>query len=118
MTSLSPTAQSSCLIRSRCKNGFAQPMMIISMDLRMASLYQILQFFGHSYTPSALTLFRDRSYRFSLQPSRPTNINDLNNLLSDFYHQNATFTNAEEWMDRNEYHNSIADDAVGKWMCQ
>ncbi|SLM35480.1 hypothetical protein LPUS_04778 [Lasallia pustulata] len=68
--------------------------------------------------PSALTLFRDRSYRFSLQPSRPTNVNDLNNLLSDFYHQNATFTNAEEWMDRNEYHNSIADDAVGKWMCQ
>jgi hypothetical protein len=27
--------------------------------------------------PGALTLFRERSSRFSLQPSRPMNINDM-----------------------------------------
>lgn len=81
--------------------------MIISMDLRMASLYQILQFFGYERVhgligimseisltrflgtpiPSALTLFRDRSYRFSLQPSRPTNVNGTSN--DDSYAERA-----------------------------
>lgn len=43
---------------------------------------------------------------------------ELNDLLSEFYHQNATFTNAEEWMDRNEYHNSTADEDIEKWKLQ
>lgn len=43
---------------------------------------------------------------------------DLNNLLSEFYSKHASATNAEEWMDKNEYHNAIDDDATREWMCQ
>ncbi|KAL8748086.1 MAG: hypothetical protein Q9190_000114 [Brigantiaea leucoxantha] len=43
---------------------------------------------------------------------------DLNDLPSELYHQNATFTDAEEWMDKNEYHASIADKDIEKWTSQ
>lgn len=41
---------------------------------------------------------------------------DLNDLLSGFYYQNASFINAVEWMNQNQYHKSILDEAVVEWM--
>ncbi|MCJ1463597.1 hypothetical protein MMC07_002205 [Pseudocyphellaria aurata] len=68
--------------------------------------------------PIGLTLIHERDARFSLQPSRSISITELNDLLSEFYHQSATFTDAEEWMNRNEYHDSTADEDIEKWRRQ
>ena len=101
---------SSCRIHFTGKNGLDEG--------QSSSDTMVLRLSKRTHIPSALTLLHEQSSRLSLQPSGPMNVNDLNDLLSDFCSQSATFSNASDWMDANEYHNAVADDAVQKWMCQ
>lgn len=43
---------------------------------------------------------------------------DLNKILTEFYHRDATFISAEQWMGQNEYDLSVPEDDVGSWMCK
>lgn len=65
--------------------------------------------------PNSLVLLREYLSRFSLQPSQPVSLGDLNKLLDEFYSKHATITALEEWLDQNEYHEA-ADDASADWV--
>ncbi|PLB47326.1 hypothetical protein P170DRAFT_439017 [Aspergillus steynii IBT 23096] len=67
--------------------------------------------------PRTLILLRERNIRsrFSLQPSFPMSLNDLNSALTDFYAKYGTPTPAEKWLVEHEYHKS-SDDSKEDWM--
>ncbi|KAK2798252.1 hypothetical protein FQN51_007818 [Onygenales sp. PD_10] len=52
---------------------------------------------------------------FSLQPSFPMSLNDLNSALTEFYSKCGTITPAEKWFEEHEYHKSY-DDEKEEWM--
>ncbi|OQD75025.1 hypothetical protein PENDEC_c008G05378 [Penicillium decumbens] len=66
--------------------------------------------------PSALTLFRESLSRFSLQPSHPMALKDLNSILNESYSTSAMITSAVEWMERNEFYDAFADSATEDWL--
>ncbi|KAK2792143.1 hypothetical protein FQN52_003911 [Onygenales sp. PD_12] len=67
--------------------------------------------------PNTLVLLRERNIRsrFSLQPSFPMSLNDLNSALTEFYSKCGTITPAEKWFEEHEYHKSY-DDEKEEWM--
>ncbi|KAJ5876236.1 uncharacterized protein N7529_001820 [Penicillium soppii] len=66
--------------------------------------------------PSELVMWREGISRFSLQPSKPTEIEKLNDLLSEFYEKSATIVGAEEWIEKHPYHESFPDQNEEGWM--
>ncbi|OJJ89400.1 uncharacterized protein ASPGLDRAFT_235683 [Aspergillus glaucus CBS 516.65] len=62
--------------------------------------------------PPTLVLYREEPYWYSLQPSRPLQLDDFNKVLDNFYSEYATFMNAVEWMDKFRYHTALLDDRV------
>ncbi|KAI9728911.1 MAG: hypothetical protein M1834_007169 [Cirrosporium novae-zelandiae] len=43
---------------------------------------------------------------------------DLNSTLNKFYSNYAITYAVEKWLDDNEYHMAIADNATADWMCE
>ncbi|KAI0856848.1 hypothetical protein F4860DRAFT_491446 [Xylaria cubensis] len=66
--------------------------------------------------PSHLILVNEYMSRFSLQPSRGTSLQDLNQALDEFYSKHAKKETADEWLDKHPFQSAIADDADAKWM--
>ncbi|KAJ5558046.1 hypothetical protein N7535_009536 [Penicillium sp. DV-2018c] len=66
--------------------------------------------------PPALVLWREGISRFSLQPSEPMDVEKLNDALSEFYENSATVVAAEEWIEKNPYQKSFADQNEKEWM--
>ncbi|CAG7950233.1 unnamed protein product [Penicillium olsonii] len=66
--------------------------------------------------PSALVMWREGISRFSLQPSEPTEIDKLNELLSNFYESSATVFGAQEWIEKHPYKESLPDQNEADWM--
>ncbi|KAJ5951709.1 uncharacterized protein N7479_010122 [Penicillium vulpinum] len=66
--------------------------------------------------PPALVLWREGMSRFSLQPSNPMEIENLNDVLSEFYEKSATVIGAEEWIEEHPYRESFADENDKVWM--
>ncbi|KAJ5612037.1 hypothetical protein N7510_005231 [Penicillium lagena] len=66
--------------------------------------------------PPVLVLWREGISRFSLQPSKPIEIENLNNLLTEFYERSATAVDAEEWVQTHPYWESFADQNEKGWM--
>jgi len=67
--------------------------------------------------PNSLILFRERNSHFSLQPSHPMPLSDLNNILTEFYLRFGTVTGAGEWLDKHDY-NQAFEDSKEDWMLQ
>ncbi|KAF1961564.1 hypothetical protein CC80DRAFT_488036 [Byssothecium circinans] len=65
--------------------------------------------------PRALILLREHTSQFSLQPSRPTALDDLNNILDEFYSKYAEKQTAEEWLDNHDFASAVPDDAETQW---
>ncbi|EFW14987.1 hypothetical protein D8B26_000377 [Coccidioides posadasii str. Silveira] len=65
--------------------------------------------------PNVLTLFREQASRFSLQPSYPMTLAALNEALTKFYSESGHVIAAEEWLDKNPYHEAGFDDSED-WM--
>ncbi|MCJ1364643.1 hypothetical protein MMC16_003757 [Acarospora aff. strigata] len=68
--------------------------------------------------PTALTLFREDSCRFSLQPAYRMPLVELNSLLDTFYSEHADKVNLEQWLDDNDFEDAVADDAEAQWMAK
>ncbi|KAJ5776434.1 uncharacterized protein N7511_001445 [Penicillium nucicola] len=66
--------------------------------------------------PSALVLWREGLSRFSLQPSDPIAVKQLNDVLSEFYEKHATVLGAEEWIEKYPYRESFPDQNEDVWM--
>ncbi|MCJ1340505.1 hypothetical protein MMC09_005801 [Bachmanniomyces sp. S44760] len=66
--------------------------------------------------PRDLILLHEHTSQFSLQPSRPMTISDLNNLLDNFYSKHAEVKTARQWLKENPFESAVADDAMVKWM--
>ncbi|CAI7616503.1 unnamed protein product [Penicillium manginii] len=66
--------------------------------------------------PPALVLWREGLSRFSLQPSKPIEVETLNNVLTEFYEKSATVVGAEEWIQKHPYRESFADQNEQGWM--
>ena len=43
---------------------------------------------------------------------------ELDNDLGEFYSKYPGAIDAEEWMEKHEYHEAIADDATEEWMSE
>ncbi|MCJ1268034.1 hypothetical protein MMC22_007920 [Lobaria immixta] len=67
--------------------------------------------------PSSLILFREHRAYFSLQPSHPMSLNDLNNALTEFYFRFGIITSAGEWLAKHAYSEAF-DDSKEDWMHQ
>lgn len=67
--------------------------------------------------PSSLILFRERRAFFSLQPSHPMSLNDLNKALTEFYFRFGITTSAGEWLAKHAYSEAF-DDSKEDWMHQ
>lgn len=65
--------------------------------------------------PKSLTLFRERASRFSLQPSYPMSLAELNEALTEFYMKAGHITTSDEWLDKNPYHEALFDNSE-EWM--
>ncbi|KAL2220760.1 hypothetical protein M432DRAFT_603817 [Thermoascus aurantiacus ATCC 26904] len=65
--------------------------------------------------PSELVLFRERNAQFSLQPSHPMLLSDLNRRLTEFYSKFGTLTAAGEWLQKNTYQEAF-DETREDWM--
>ncbi|KAF2245107.1 hypothetical protein BU26DRAFT_76960 [Trematosphaeria pertusa] len=65
--------------------------------------------------PRTLVLLREHTSRFSLQPSGPTALDALNNILDEFYLKYAEKQTAEEWLDNHDFASAVADDAEILW---
>lgn len=68
--------------------------------------------------PSTLTLFREHLSLFSLQPSRPMMLTELNAILDHFYSKHAKTITAEQWLGDNAFADAVADDADIQWMAK
>ncbi|CAI7595954.1 unnamed protein product [Penicillium glandicola] len=66
--------------------------------------------------PPALVLWREGASRFSLQPSKPMEIEKLNDALSEFYEKSAKAVDAAEWIEKYPYRESFADQNEKEWM--
>ncbi|KAL3474186.1 hypothetical protein BJX99DRAFT_232040 [Aspergillus californicus] len=65
--------------------------------------------------PRSLTLFRERTSLFSLQPAHTMPLDSLNKTLTQFYRDHGRVLNPDDWLDRNPYHKAIMDDQE-EWM--
>ncbi|RAL09436.1 uncharacterized protein BO97DRAFT_351962 [Aspergillus homomorphus CBS 101889] len=65
--------------------------------------------------PESLTLFRERTSRFSLQPARPMSLDILNKTLTQFYFDYGRIFNPDDWLGRHPYHEASFDDQE-EWM--
>ncbi|KAL5314365.1 hypothetical protein ACEPPN_018791 [Leptodophora sp. 'Broadleaf-Isolate-01'] len=68
--------------------------------------------------PSSLVLFRKDLSTFSLQPSRPMSVEDLNTLLDEYFGKYAEKNTAEQWLDEHDFNSAVGDDAVTLWMAK
>ncbi|PWY83916.1 hypothetical protein BO94DRAFT_519528 [Aspergillus sclerotioniger CBS 115572] len=62
------------------------------------------------------SILRYRHVVFSLQLSYPLHNNEFNKILDKFYTASATFTDAVEWMEVNEFHKAFPDSNSENWM--
>ncbi|EEQ31306.1 conserved hypothetical protein [Microsporum canis CBS 113480] len=67
--------------------------------------------------PNTLVLLRERNIRsrFSLLPSSPMPLNDLNNILTEFYLKCGTTTPADKWLEEHQYCKAF-DDTKDDWI--
>ncbi|KAJ5238275.1 hypothetical protein N7468_002894 [Penicillium chermesinum] len=65
--------------------------------------------------PDSLTLFRERTSRFSLQPAHPMSLDSLNKTLTRFYLDAGLVFKPDDWLGRNPYHEASFDDKE-EWM--
>ncbi|KAI0782317.1 hypothetical protein C8Q75DRAFT_801215 [Abortiporus biennis] len=65
--------------------------------------------------PDDLTLYREQTSWFSLQPSRPITLEALNNALTEFYMKSGVVIPAEEWLKEHPYQEASSDDSE-EWM--
>ncbi|KAJ5921103.1 hypothetical protein N7466_009429 [Penicillium verhagenii] len=66
--------------------------------------------------PPSLTLWREGTTRFSLQPKSPLRLEEFNKELDNFYGQSATFLEVKQWIENHPYKESAPDAEEKTWM--